>query len=162
VASRKKFDPKVKRHPHVTVAFDGTPVFRGLAHVLHKVREDGWKGRLDSGDRRKGVAERYGKLSQFVLYVRWLARWRGYNPANPPGRSTHELHSDGVPYRGPIGRPLHWWQLGLDVTYAEQLVAILAHRGYRAFQPYRDGRERHHVNFRRNPWPRWRRKHRRK
>lgn len=157
--ARKRFDPSVRRHPNVTVQFDGTPVFRGIAHVLAEARRAGWHGTLVSADRRKGVAERYGKMSQFALWVGWLARKAGFNPANPPGRSTHELRSDGVAYRGPVGRPLAWWQLGLDVTYADELRKILRLKGYDVRRPYPDGREAHHLNFYRSPWPRWRKRH---
>jgi lysozyme len=135
-----------------TVAFDGTPVFHGLALALHHARKHGWHGRLISADRRKGVAEKYGKLSQWALYVGyWIRHLPGYNPANPPGRSTHELRSDAVAYRGPVGRPLAWWQLGLDVTDSDDLLRILVALGYRVRRPYSAGSERHHLNFTRNP-----------
>lgn len=146
-----------------TVAFDGVPVFRGLALMLQDCRDHGWGGRLNSADRREGVAERYGRMSQAFLFAAWVA-WstrrvllRGFssssppNPANPVGRSTHDLHSDGVAYRGPVGRPLAWWQLGMDADDAERLRAVATSLGYSAFRPYADGREAHHVNLRSNP-----------
>jgi hypothetical protein len=119
--------------------------------MLADARAHGWHGRLNSADRRQGVAERYGKLSQAALYAGWIAHKAGFNPANPPGRSTHELRSDAVAYRGPVGRPLAWWQLGLDAGDAAQLRAVLNRLGYAAFRPYPDGREVHHVNLRRSP-----------
>lgn len=134
-----------------TVGFDGTPCFRGLALMLEDCREHGWAGSLSSADRRPGVPEKYGKLSQLALWLGFIAGKAGFNPANPPGRSTHELRSDGVAYRGPVGRPLAWWQLGLDCTDAETLRSIAARLGYPAFRPYPDGREAHHVNLRANP-----------
>jgi hypothetical protein len=135
-----------------TVAYDGTPVFRGLAWMLEDARDHGWSGRLSSADRREGVAERYGKLSQAALYVGyWIKHLPGYNPANAPGRSTHELRSDGVAYRGPIGRPITWWKLGLDVSEADELRSILNGIGYRAFRPYPAGSEAHHVNLKASP-----------
>ncbi len=143
----------LERHAELnrTVGFDGVPVFRGLALMLQDARDRGWTGTLNSADRRDGVAERYGKRSQAALYAGWVRRQAGFNPANPPGRSTHELRSDGVAYRGPVGRPLSWWQLGLDVSEAEELRAVLNRLGYSAFRPYADGREAHHVNLKRNP-----------
>lgn len=146
----------VRRHtPHPkltnTVAFDGVPVFRGLALVLQDARDHGWAGRLNSADRRRGVAERYGLRSQAALYLGWVKRLAGFNPANPSGRSTHELRSDGVAYRGPVGRPLLWWQLGLDCSEAQQLRSILNALGYRAFRPYSSGLEIHHVNLKSSP-----------
>jgi hypothetical protein len=142
-----------------TIAFDGTPVFHGLALVLQDARDHGWSGRLNSADRRKGVAERYGRMSQYALYVAyWVKHLPGYNPANAPGRSTHELRSDGIAYRGPVGRPLAWWQLGLDVEQADELRGVLKRLGYAAFRPYTSGSEAHHVNLRRNPRPRLRKR----
>lgn len=140
----------------VTVAFDGTPVFRGLALMLEDARRNGWSGRLNSADRREGVAEKYGRMSQAALYAGWIAHRAGFNPANPPGRSTHELRSDAVAYRGPIGRPLSWWQLGMDCSDAETLRAVLVRLGYSAFRPYADGREVHHVNLKGSPTKRLR------
>lgn len=142
-----RYQPKLNE----TVTFDGTPVFRGLALMLNDARLHGWRGGLNSADRRKGVAERYGKRSQAALYAGWIAHLAGFFPANPPGRSTHELRSDGVPYRGPVGRPLSWWQLGLDTTYAPELRRILVTRGFQAFQPYSAGSEIHHTNLRESP-----------
>ena len=52
-----------------TVAFDGTPCFWMHAKALERARRRGWQGTLNSGDRRKGVAERYGKQSQAKLYA---------------------------------------------------------------------------------------------
>lgn len=139
--------------PGTTVGFDGTPLSRGLALVLQEARDAGVQFRLVSADRRLGVAERFGKSSQAALWSCWQRRLPGCNPANPPGRSTHERRSDGVAYRGPVGRLLQWWQLGLDVDGAPALVQWLNSHGYRAHRPYESPRERHHVNFRRNPRP---------
>ena len=139
------------QHPGRTVGFDGVPVMKGLALVLQEARDAGVKFRLNSADRRKGVAERYGKLSQAALWAGWVAHKLGFNPANPPGRSTHELRSDGVAYRGPVGRPLSWWQLGLDIEGAGDLMIFLNRRGYSVRRPYRSNSERHHLNFTRNP-----------
>lgn len=145
-----------------TVPLNGAPLFRGLALMLEDASANGWSGQLVSGDRREGVAERYGKLSQAKLYAAWVAwsvrgvilpymRGQRPNPANRPNQSTHELHSDGKAYRGPVGRPLAWWQLGLDVTEADELRRVLVRLGYQAFRPYPDGREAHHVNLRESP-----------
>jgi hypothetical protein len=148
------------------VTFDGTPVFQGLALMLADARVHGWTGILVSADRRQGVAERYGKMSQAFLSAAWIAwhtkrillkpftRKNPPNPANTPGHSTHELRSDAIAYRGPVGRPLAWWQEGLDVTEWDELLAVLRRLGYAAFQPYSSASEAHHVNLKRTP--RWR------
>ena len=134
-----------------TVSLNGTPLFRGHRLMLKDAAKHGWSGVVTSADRRKGVPEKYGKLSQAALYAGWIARRAGFLPANPPGRSSHELRSDGVSYRGPVGRPLAWWQLGMDVTESDQLLAILNRLGYHAFRPYSSGSERHHINLRLSP-----------
>lgn len=152
-----------------TVKFDGTPVFQGQALMLGDARRHGWPGQLVSADRRKGVAERFGKLSQAALFAAWVAwstrhvilafmRGQRPNPANSPGHSTHELRSDGVAYRGPVGRPLVWWKLGLDVTEWDELLHVLHELGYLAKQPYHSGSELHHVNLYRNPTRRLRKR----
>jgi hypothetical protein len=142
-----------------TIKYDGTPVFRGLARALSDARRHGWRGELVSADRRRGVAEHYGKHSQWWLYMAyWVWHLKGANPANAPGRSTHELRSDGVAYTGPVGRPLNWWQLGLDVTNSDQLLRVLRQLGYHARRPYNTPSEAHHINFTRSPYLRLRRR----
>lgn len=151
VAQAKRVLARQARQLTRTVSFDGTPTFRGVALMLQDCRDHGWTGTLSSSDRRKGVAERYGKMSQAALYAGWLAHRAGFNPANPPGRSTHELRSDAAAYRGPVGRPLAWWQIGLDVTAHAQLVAVATRIGYDLRRPYASGSEAHHVNLYRSP-----------
>jgi hypothetical protein len=147
---------------NVTVVLDGTPTFWGLVKPLLQARAQGWGGRLNSADRRKGVAERFGKMSQAALFKCAQAKKAtgacptvchgNCNPANPPGASSHELRSDAVAFPGPRGRKLQWWELGLDCDDAPQLVAILRRLGYDAARPYASSpREAHHVNFRRSP-----------
>ncbi len=135
------------------VAVDGTPVPRGLALVLLDARANGWGGRLNSADRRAGVAERFGKFSQKKLYACSLSCradcYGNCNPANPPGRSSHELRGDGVV--GDVGAHLQWWQMGMDTSEADQLRIVLMRIGYDAYRPYADAREQHHTNLRSNP-----------
>jgi lysozyme len=105
------------------------------------------------GDAAAGLLKRLGKSTQAMLYNGWLRRLPGFNPANPPGRSTHELRSDGVAYRGPLGRPIRAWGCGLDFNDAAvpKLIAAARKRGWDLFQPYHSGSEYHHLNFRRKP-----------
>jgi lysozyme len=58
-----------------------------------------------------------------------------------------------VGFAGPVGRELPWWQLGLDVTGSDQLLAVLARLGYGVRRPYHTAAEAHHVNFTRDPGP---------
>jgi peptidoglycan hydrolase-like protein with peptidoglycan-binding domain len=74
--------------------------------------------------------------------------------ANPPGRSTHELRSDGVAYAGPAGRPLFWWQCGIDVddAHVAAFIAEARKRGWVVTITYPTSTvEHHHVNFRKKP-----------
>jgi hypothetical protein len=148
----------------VTVAMDGTPTFWGLAKPLLRARGHGWTGRLNSSDRRKGVAERFGKMSQAALFDCAQAKKNTHvcpvdchgncNPANPPGASSHELFSDAVAFPGPVGRKLEWWELGLDSDNAPQLVQVLGQLGHEARRPFANSpSEAHHVNFSANPGP---------
>jgi GH25 family lysozyme M1 (1,4-beta-N-acetylmuramidase) len=154
------------RAPHLaqrTIAMDGTPVFWGLAAPLVEARSHGWRGALLSADRRAGVAERFGKKSQAKLFSCAQAKQqRGFCPAscggdclpaNPPGRSSHELCSDGFAFAGPVGRALPWFCLGLDVSDSEQLLSILTRLGYGVRRPYHTASELHHLNFTRDPGP---------
>jgi peptidoglycan hydrolase-like protein with peptidoglycan-binding domain len=102
----------------------------------------------------RALLHRCGKHSQTELYNGWLRRLPGYNPANPPSRSTHELRSDGVAYRGPVGRRLLWWQCGIDIDdhHVQAFIKAAAKRGFRVTVTYPSSRsEYHHVNFRKAP-----------
>jgi len=148
-----------------TVAFDGTPTYWGLAKPLLLAREHGWGGKLDSSDRRPGVAERFGKKSQKALFEcmqRRIALGGRCPPecggscddANRPGSSSHEQLSDGRGFSGPVGRQLAWWELGLDVSESDQLLAILATLGYEVHRTYPNNpSEFHHLNLTADPGP---------
>lgn len=147
---------RIRRKPSKldeTVALDGTPIFRLLRLALLDARDNGWRGVLNSADRREGVAERFGKFSQAKLYACSLnCRADCYgncNPANPPTQGTHLLIGDGVV--GSVGSKLHKWQLGLDTSDADQLRAVLNALGYKVTRPYADSREQHHSNFTKSP-----------
>lgn len=100
----------------------------------------------------EALLKRCGKLSQSQLYYRWVHRWPGYNPANPPGRSTHECRNDGVAYAGPAGMPLAWWQVGMDWSSGSGAVRVFNNHGYSAALTYPGSpREAQHVNLRRKP-----------
>lgn len=98
------------------------------------------------------ILERHGKHTQAWLYENLPA---GY--ANPPGRSTHELRSDGVAYSwAPVGRPLEEWQQGVDSgsdTQADRQAIVRAGHfyGWSIRHPYNAGVELHHWNFGRRP-----------
>ncbi len=147
-----------------TVAFDGAPTYWGLAKPLLLAREHGWGGQLASSDRREGVVEQFGKKSQAALFDcftrsqqigRCPADCGGdCAPANAPGASSHEQRSDGSGFPGPVGRQLEWWELGLDVSDSDKLLAVLATLGYEAHRTYPSNpKEFHHLNFTADPGP---------
>ena len=102
------------------------------------------------GTDARAILHKHGKHDQAELYATLPP-----GTANPPGRSTHELRSDGRPYPGPIGRKLRWWQQGFDVNDDDVPKVIKAAnlRGWDVWQPYPGGVEFHHLNFRRKPRP---------
>lgn len=145
-----------------TIAFDGTPTFWGLAKPLLLAREHGWSGQLDSSDRRKGVAERFGKKSQATLYACAKAKHAtgrcpsscggDCKPANKPGQSSHELRSDASAFPGPLGRKLRWFELGLDISDHQGALDALDHLGYGVRLTYpHSSEELHHINFTASP-----------
>ena len=90
--------------------------------------------------------------SQKELYDGYQAGLPGYNPANPPGQSTHERRSDGVAYPGPVGRPLFGWQVGQDVSDSDAYIEAAREEGWIAVRPYSSSSEYHHVNFMKQPF----------
>lgn len=72
---------------------------------------------------------------------------------NRPGQSTHELRSDGVAYRGPVGRKLAGWQCGMDWPDGSipQVTAAFRAIGCVPIHPYASGAEYHHINLAKPP-----------
>jgi hypothetical protein len=125
-----------------------------LAGVLHTIQADIGCEYVSCyrGEDAQALLNEHGLHDQAQIYQEYLDHEEP-NPANPPGRSTHELKSDGVPYPGPIGRDLEWWQCGIDVDDAHVAAFISEARkhGWIAFRPYPSGFEYHHVNFAKFP-----------
>ncbi|HEX2051831.1 MAG TPA: peptidoglycan-binding domain-containing protein [Actinomycetota bacterium] len=140
---------------------DNCPVPRLLARRLRDLKGKVPGATLNScyrGADAEDLLHRLGKKSQRELYDGYKAGLPGYNPANPPGRSTHELRSDGAAYLGPVGRRLFWWQCGMDWDTEDVDRLIAAGRGFvwELWRPYASGSEAHHLNFRVKPV--WKRK----
>jgi hypothetical protein len=137
------------------VLIDCCPVPAKLEQVMRAcLHESG--ATLQSCYRADDVASllaKCGKHSQT-----WLFEHQGHpeqpNPANPPGRSTHELRNDGVAYRGRAGSILKYWQVGIDIDDAHVQAFIRAARKHSwiATVTYPGStKEYHHVNFRKEP-----------
>lgn len=133
----------------------GRPCPKKLAPILRQIqRETGVTyTSLLRTQRAVNFARKRGASlsSQKELYDGFRAGRPGFNPANPPGRSTHERRSDGVAYAGPVGRPLRWWQVGIDCTNADAVIAAGRKHGWIFVRPYSSGLERHHLNLTKAP-----------
>lgn len=143
------------RTSYDAVSFDGSPVSPVLALVLGQLRSKyGLDFGVISGDRRDGIAQKFGKSSQAQCYYGHLNGDPAYPyPANPPNSSTHEYvngGNGGTPAfpRMAVGARLAPHQLGLDLRSNDEASAFCreaGRRGVRFFQPYPSGTELHHV-----------------
>lgn len=144
----------LRRHRSKFVVIDNCPVPRPMVPAVLAIRVKSG-ARLNScyrGDQATSLLKRLGKMTQRMLYDGWVRRLPGFNPANPPGYSTHELFSDGAAYpRRPRGVPLCAWKCGMD--WSDSAAALNAGRelGLDIRRPYADGREYHHLNFYKRP-----------
>jgi len=135
---------------------DNCPVPVGLAPAIREIkRRTG--ATLNSCD-RSSEAEPFlrrckpAKMSQRELYEGFRLGRPGFNPANPPGQSTHERRNDGVAYPGPAKLPLAYWCVGMDWENADGVIEAAAALGFTATRTYPlSAREQHHLNFRKEP-----------
>src|SRR4051794_26983084 len=133
---------------------DSCPVPHRLAPALTRIkaRTGASLNSCDRSPEAEPQLTRLGKLSQRQLYDGFRLGRPGFNPANPPGFSTHERRNDGVAYPGPRGVRLPYWCVGMDWTDADAVVRAARAEGYLAVVTYPSNpREGHHVNFRREP-----------
>lgn len=154
----------------VTVSYENVPMFRGLAFALRDIQNNGAPIDIFSADRRDRIINEHNKQFGTNLhgqqYLYDNQRRPGFNPANPPSRTSHCLRSDGNPiYRNAAGKAIApgglipWYELGIDIAdhgKQEDIRRFLqvAHRlGYHFVQPYSSGSERHHVVCAHSPIP---------
>jgi lysozyme len=137
---------------------DGCAVPAQLEPILAAIKHDTGcvYASVYRGSDAAAILNAHGKHTQQQLWDATPAQraaWGVLGTPNPPGRSTHELRSDGVAYAGPAGRALAWWQCGIDVddAHVAAFIAAAGKRGWAAFRPYSSGVEYHHVDFRRLP-----------
>lgn len=135
---------------------DCRPVPAKLAPVLRTVKA-GTGANLNSCLRTQDAVN-YARArgctlsSQEELYNGYINGRPGFNPANPPGQSTHELRNDGVAYWGWKGRILRYWQVGMDWTDSDAVIAEFRKHGWIATRTYPgSAREFHHLNLRKEP-----------
>jgi len=103
------------------------------------------------------ILHAHGKHSQQEIWDAYVqgrgAEFGIVGTPNRPGRSTHELRSDGVACRGPVGRRLAGWQCGMDWPDASipQVMAAFRAIGCVPIHPYASGAEHHHLNLAKAP-----------
>jgi hypothetical protein len=129
----------------------GSPCNEWLAPYIELLRKKSGAtiNSIYRGQDAASILHRHGKHTQAEIHAMLPAI------SNPPGRSTHELRSDGVAYAGPVGRQLAWWQQGIDVNDEDvtRMKLEASRLGWHLIQPYSRGVEFHHLNFSRRPWP---------
>lgn len=133
---------------------DNCPVPAELADEVRAIKAASGAS-LNSCDRSpeaEPILRRCGKQSQAQLYDGFTHHRPGYNPANPPGRSTHERRNDGVAYPGNAGDHLEYWQVGMDWTNPPAVIKAAAKRGWIVTTTYpKSVHEAQHLNFRKEP-----------
>ena len=135
------------------VAVQSCPVPKELAAEVELLLRESGSG-LNScyrGADAEALLHKLGKKSQRELYDGFVRGLPGYNPANPPGFSTHECRNDGIAYGVPRGAKLEYWQVGLDLTDPAAFCTRARAHGWIATVTYSSGLEAHHVNFRKEP-----------
>lgn len=102
------------------------------------------------GPEAASILHRFGKRSQPELYWGWLHRLPGFNPANPPGYSTHECHNDGPAFPNyRQGARIPDELVGQDWTNGWKVAQTYREMGIPAALTYpTSAREKQHVNVR--------------
>lgn len=133
---------------------DGCPAPRSIAPYIYLVLRAAGQtaSSIYRGEDAKAILHAHGKHTQAEVHQMLPAI------SNPPGRSQHELRSDGVGNEGPVGRRLKEWQVGVDSggddpASQARIEAAARHFGWEVRHPYSRGVEGHHWCFARPPHP---------
>lgn len=144
------------------VSFHDVPMPRGLAFAIYHIEKHGAPVAIFSADRTvKAIAEhnkQFGTSLHAQQYLFDNQGKPGFNPANPPQKTSHCYFADGNPAyknsRGQIvaaGGRIPWYALGIDLCDrgkredCREFLRIAHQLGYEFIQPYSSGSERHHV-----------------
>jgi GH24 family phage-related lysozyme (muramidase) len=131
----------------------------GDAIAAISIRADAPVNSCAREERAEPLLKRIGKMSQKQLFecsLNCKPSCNGNcNPANPPGKSTHERRNDGVAYpRWRVGAFTLYWMRGIDVQ-RDRVFAFIreaAKEGWLVTQTYPGSpNESQHINFRRKP-----------
>jgi hypothetical protein len=137
---------------------DGCPCPETIAPYVYIVLREANQtaSSIYRGRDARALLHRHGKHDQAEIHEMYPAI------SNPPGRSQHELRSDGHANRGPVGRRIEEWEIGVDSgtddAQAKARVEAAARKhGWHVRHPYTRGVEGHHWCFDSQPKPRNRR-----
>lgn len=145
------------------VAIDSACVPVELAPIVVAAKGKG-AGSLTSCDRSNDphaipIQRQVGEISQFDLYWGFQHGLPGYNPANPPNRTTHARFNDGVAYpEYADGASLPAEYTGMDWGDGQQAVDALRSLGIPSHKTYASmgSSEQQHANLtHRITGPRW-------
>lgn len=136
------------------LVIDGCPVHRDVAPYIYLVlrRAGQSASSIYRGEdpEAKVILHRHGKHTQAEIHRMYP------DISNPEGMSMHDLHSDGVAKKGPKGRKLDEWEVGVDsgtnsLADKERINKAARHYGLATYHPYTRGVEGHHWGFRVKP-----------
>lgn len=142
------------KQPKKFLVIDGCPAPRDVAPYIYLVlrRAGQTASSIYRGEdaEAKAILHRHGKSTQAEIHRSLPAI------SNPPGRSQHDLHSDGNANPGPVGRRLQDWQVGVDSGTDDpaakaRIEAAARHYGLVVKHPYSRGVEGHHWCFAARP-----------
>ena len=136
------------------VLIDGCPVPESIAPYIKLILDHAGQqaSSIYRGQDAAALLHAHGKHTQAEIHQLYPAI------SNPPGRSQHELRSDGFGNPGPIGRKLQEWEVGVDSGTDDpaakaRVEAAATHYGWTVRHPYARGVEGHHWCFAAEPKP---------
>jgi hypothetical protein len=142
---------RLLRRPRFLIV-DGCPCPYDVAAQIHVVLRSAGQtaSSIYRGEDAAALLHRHGKHTQAEIHRMFPAI------SNPPGRSQHELRSDGSADKGPPGRHLRPWRVGVDSgtndhAAKDRVTAAAREHGWTVEHPYSRGVEGHHWAFKRRP-----------
>jgi GH25 family lysozyme M1 (1,4-beta-N-acetylmuramidase) len=134
---------------------DSCPVPSGAAPLVVEAKHRSGET-LEScfrGSEARAILARFGKHDQAYLWNGWVRRLPGFNPANPPGFSTHECFNDGPAFPSiRRGGRIPEVCVGQDWSNGAHVVQVYRAMGVNAALTYPGSvREKQHINIRQAP-----------
>jgi hypothetical protein len=136
------------------VLINGCPVPASIAPYIKLVLDHAGQqaSSIYRGQDAAALLHAHGKHTQAEIHKMYPTI------SNPPGRSQHELCSDGSGNPGPVGRRLQEWEVGVDSGTDDpqakaKIESAASHYGWTVRHPYSRGVEGHHWCFASQPKP---------